>query len=293
MSDVSVVGLGEMGGALARALINAGKSVTVWNRSEAKSTALVALGAKAPVNTAEAIAASPVVIICLSSYAASLDVLQQPGVADVMKGRLVVQLSSGTPGHARSLDSWVRAKGARYLDGAIAAWPRQIGGPEASIIGAGPEADFALAEPLLRVLAGNVSYVGANIGHAAAITNAAMAYFAGHWIGFAQGAAISEAEGIDPATFGEMLSGIGSMFADDMLKMGRAIADNRFDNAEATIKTITGDLGWLAEYAGDLGTDTAFPQLAADTFRRARDSGFGAEQHSAVVKVLRSPKPAA
>lgn len=289
MSDVSVLGLGEMGSSLARALLNAGKSVTVWNRSEEKSAALVALGARAAVDAADAVAASPVIVVCLSSYAASHEVLEQAGVG-AFEGRLVIQLSSGTPGHARSLESWVRARGGLYLDGSIAAWPRQIGGPEASIIAAGAEADFSAAEPLLKILAGNISHVGRNIGHAAAIANAAMAYFAGHWIGFAQGAAISEAEGIDPATFGEMLSAIAPIFADDMLKMGKAIADNRFDQAEASIKTITGDLGWLAEYAGDAGTDTAFPRLAADTFRRARDAGFGAEQHGAVIKVLRSPQ---
>ena len=45
MSDVSVVGLGAMGSALARALMRAGHRVTVWNRTASKAEALVREGA--------------------------------------------------------------------------------------------------------------------------------------------------------------------------------------------------------------------------------------------------------
>ncbi len=45
MSDISMIGLGAMGGALARALQNGGRDITVWNRSAEKMEALVANGA--------------------------------------------------------------------------------------------------------------------------------------------------------------------------------------------------------------------------------------------------------
>lgn len=200
---------------------------------------------------------------------------------------MLIQLSSGAPDHARSLDGWVRGYGACYLDGAIAAWPRQIGGPDAAITIAGPEGAFAVAEPLLRILAGNINYLGTNIGHPTALANAGIAYFAGHRLGFIHGAAMCEAEGIDPAMFGSMMSGIAPIFADDMSRMGKAIAENSFDNPEATIMTISGDLSRLAAYAETIGISKAFPQLAADIFQRAQNDGAGAEQHGAVIKVIR------
>jgi 3-hydroxyisobutyrate dehydrogenase-like beta-hydroxyacid dehydrogenase len=43
MSDVSVVGLGSMGSALARALVGAGREVTVWNRTSAKAEVLTSV----------------------------------------------------------------------------------------------------------------------------------------------------------------------------------------------------------------------------------------------------------
>jgi len=45
MSDISTLGLGLMGSALARSLVNGGHDVTVWNRSPAKIQPLVDAGA--------------------------------------------------------------------------------------------------------------------------------------------------------------------------------------------------------------------------------------------------------
>jgi 3-hydroxyisobutyrate dehydrogenase-like beta-hydroxyacid dehydrogenase len=288
MSDVTVIGLGEMGSALARAFLAAGRIVTVWNRSQARVAPLEAMGAVRAASVADAVAASPVSVICLSDYAATMSVLGESGVAERLEGRLVVQLTSGTPREARALESWATSRGADYLDGAIAAWPRHIGGAEASITIVGPEPAFSSAQPLLALLAGSVTYMGADIGHAMATFNAALAYFAGHWIGFSHGAAICEAEGIDPADFGEMLAGLSPAFAEDMRHMGRVVADDRFDEPESSIKTVSADIARLVQLSADLNIGNAFPTFAAGIFRRAQDAGYGAEEHSAVIKVLRT-----
>jgi 3-hydroxyisobutyrate dehydrogenase-like beta-hydroxyacid dehydrogenase len=287
MSDVTVIGLGSMGSALARAFLAAGKTVTIWNRSPAKTAPLERLGAVRALTTAEAVAASPVLVICLSDYAATSSVLGEKSVAEMLSGRLIVQLTSGTPKQARTLEAWAITHRASYLDGAISAWPSQIGGPDAAIVIAGREALFISAEPLLKLLAGGLTYVGTNIGHAKALFNAALAYFAGHWIGFSHGAAICEAEGLNTDQFGEMMAGLSPAFAEDMRHMGRVIAEDRFGHPESTIKTVGADISRLIELSGDLKIGTAFPMFAADIFRRAADAGYGAEEHCAVIKVLR------
>ncbi|MBY3037527.1 NAD(P)-dependent oxidoreductase [Rhizobium leguminosarum] len=288
MSDVSVIGLGEMGSALARAFLAGEKTVTAWSRNPARAAPLQAVGAIGAATVADAIAASPVTVICLSDYAATLSILEDIGVADTLRGRLMVQLTSGTPREARMLAGWVTSRGAEYLDGAIAAWPRHIGGPDAAVTVVGPEAVFSSALPLLKLLAGNVTYMGSDIGHAMAVFNAALGYFAGHWIGFSYGAAICEAEGIDPVDFGEMLAGLSPAFAEDMRHMGRVIADDRFGEPESSIRTVSADIARLVQLSGDLNIGRAFPTFAADIFQRAHDAGYSAEEHSAVIKVLRT-----
>ena len=57
MSDISMIGLGAMGTALAKAQVKAGHEVTVWNRSPQRMAPLVALGAKEAENMAAAVQA--------------------------------------------------------------------------------------------------------------------------------------------------------------------------------------------------------------------------------------------
>lgn len=288
MSDVTVIGLGLMGSALARAFLAGGKSVTVWNRSPGKAAALEAAGAHAATRPADAIAASPVIVICLSDYAATGMMLGADGAWSALAGRLVLQLTSGTPNEARTFAARVQAHGGACLDGAIGAWPGQIGSPDASIVVSGPQGLFADAEPLLKLLAGNLTHMGEDIGHASAIYNAGLAYFAGHWIGFAQGAAICAAEGLDVAKFGETMSGLSPLFGEDMRAMGRIVAEGEFGNPESTLDTVHADIARLAALSGELNVSTEFPAVAAGLFARAAAAGHGREQPAAVVKVLRA-----
>jgi 3-hydroxyisobutyrate dehydrogenase-like beta-hydroxyacid dehydrogenase len=288
MSDVSVIGLGEMGAALTGAFLKAGQSVTVWNRSTAKAASLQARGAALAASPAEAVSASPVIVICVSDYAATSAILGADGVMQALAGKLVVQLTSGIPKQARALEAQVLAAGARYLDGAIAAWPRQIGGPEATIVIGGPEAAFAKARPLLGALAG-VSHVGAEIGQALVLFNAALAYLAGHWIGFSHGAAICEAEGVSADAFGAMMASLSPSLGQDLSHMGKAIAAGRFERPESTLRTAGTDIARLVELSADLKIGADWPRFAAAIFQRGIAAGFGEEEHCAVVKVLRAP----
>ena len=79
-SDVTVVGLGAMGTALATALIDAGRSVTVWNRSSDKLKPLVELGATGLSDLSEAISASPRTVICLLNYSTTNTLFENPHI---------------------------------------------------------------------------------------------------------------------------------------------------------------------------------------------------------------------
>ena len=280
-TDVTVLGLGEMGSALARAFVDAGHAVTVWNRTASRGSELVARGARLAPDAAAAVAASPVVVVCLSSYPAARAVLAGSDVA----GRTVVQLGSGTPDDARDADEWLRGRGAGYLDGAVAAWPRQVGTPEGGILIAGPADLYARHADLLAAL-GTVSQVGEPIGSAAAFASSLLAYLAGRWIGFAHGTLICQAEGIDVTAYGAMIASLGGILAEDDRHMGEVVAHGRFTEPESTLRTAAADIADLERHADAAGIGRDFPAFAADVFRRGVDAGFGAEEHVAIVKVL-------
>ena len=138
MSDVTMIGLGAMGSALARAFLRAGYSVTVWNRTAARMQPLVDLGATAAPSPADAARASPVTVVCIDNYATTRRLLDEAGMLQALAGRTLIQLSTGTPAEARALGGWLQAQGVNVLDGAILPYPDGIGAADARILFAGP-----------------------------------------------------------------------------------------------------------------------------------------------------------
>jgi 3-hydroxyisobutyrate dehydrogenase-like beta-hydroxyacid dehydrogenase len=133
-SEVAVIGLEAMGSALARALLRNGHRVTVWNRTSAKAEPLVRHGAVRAESAALAVGASPVVIVCVGDYEATHRILDTKEVATAFAGRVLVQLSTGSPQDAQACAAWARERRVDYLDGAIQATPSQMGRPDTTIL---------------------------------------------------------------------------------------------------------------------------------------------------------------
>src|SRR5689334_11460106 len=104
MSEVTVIGLGNMGFALARALLEKGRTVTIWNRSPEKAVSLVEKGAVLAPSAAVAVTASPIILICVTNYAAANHILGE--VATNLSSKLLVQFTTGSPQEARASETW-------------------------------------------------------------------------------------------------------------------------------------------------------------------------------------------
>jgi 3-hydroxyisobutyrate dehydrogenase-like beta-hydroxyacid dehydrogenase len=285
--NVTVIGLGAMGGALANALLAKGLKVTVWNRSKSKAASLAAKGALVAENVKEAIEASSLVVICVSDYKAAAKIFSEVG-KEVLHGRTLVHLSTGTPKEARDMDAWCRQQGANCLNGDILAWPRQIGTADATITFCGNNEIFKQFETELSALAGIINYRGEEPGASAVLFSAVLAYLAGNWIGFCHGALICEKEGFRPDAFGELIYNISPILATESKHMGQVIQHNKFTDPESTINTTGLDLHLLVQQSKEAGISDELPRFAANIFQRAIDAGYGAEEHAAIIKVMRA-----
>ncbi|WP_346040871.1 NAD(P)-dependent oxidoreductase [Actinomadura chokoriensis] len=178
--QISVLGLGAMGAAIARAWLAAGYETTVWNRTASRAEPLIANGAKAAATAAEAVAASDLVIVCLLDDASVGEALADADLA----GKDLVNITTGTPGDARERADWAAGRGARYLDGGIMAVPPMIGVPEsgAYVFYSGSPELFAERRDALGVPA-VAKYIGEDAGSAAlrdvALLSAMTSMFAG------------------------------------------------------------------------------------------------------------------
>ncbi len=158
---VSVLGLGDMGKALASALLASGRPTTVWNRTAAKGDELVARGALRAGTVEAAVTAGPVVIVCLLDHDSVLETLEP--VAGKLAGRTVVNLTTGTPAQAEELSAWVTGHGADFLAGGIMAIPQTVATPDAFFLYSGQERVFEAYRETFEVL-GEAKYLGPDTG---------------------------------------------------------------------------------------------------------------------------------
>jgi 3-hydroxyisobutyrate dehydrogenase-like beta-hydroxyacid dehydrogenase len=190
---VTVIGLGSMGSALARAFMDSGYQTTVWNRSEEKCREFVAQGAIPAATVKDAILASPITFICLLDYKTTRQILES--WHESLIGSTIVNLASGTPEQARELSAWIALHQGDYLDGAIMATPSMIGQHETLLFYAGSEMAFNRYKTTLHTLGGKTSFVGSDPGLAKLKELAVGSTLVPALWGFLEGAALIKKSG--------------------------------------------------------------------------------------------------
>lgn len=285
-SKVSMIGLGVMGSSLANVLLQNGYQVTVWNRTPAKAAPLIKAGAVLATSVVEAVAASPVVLVCVADDHATMEVLSAAGAG--LEGRVIVGLSAGTPQDARDTEAWMKQRGALYLDGGIMATPGQIGRPDTTILASGSAAALEQSEPFLRSIAGNLIYMGESVGTAAAWDLATLSCIFGALIGFMHGARILESEKLPVSDFGAMIAELSPVLGEMIKQTGDVIHQERYNQPESSVQTCTLGAELFVKQAQEAGINAEYPNFAFGLFQKAVAAGYGREELGAVIKVLRS-----
>jgi 3-hydroxyisobutyrate dehydrogenase-like beta-hydroxyacid dehydrogenase len=280
---VLMIGLGAMGSVLARLLLEKGKTVTVWNRSEGKSLPLRAIGATYTPDIREAVATNDIIIICLLDYTTTEQVLQDIS----LEGKTVIQLSTGTPQDARLMAASFGARGAEYLDGAILATPSQMGTDHTPIFVSGNKAAWATSADTLRILGGGVSYLGEASGAASAWDIAALSSMFGMMIGFLNGARIIESEGLQVADLGNMILDIAPVLGQMIKDTADDIQQQKYDSPQSSLDICAGTFDLMVRLSAENKLDAGFARFAQQLFRKGQDAGYGQLRISALMKTLR------
>ncbi len=283
MSDITVIGLGLMGSALARAIHGAGHGLTVWNRSAEKSQPFAARGVAVAPDLAGAIEASPVVVFCVDDYAVTQAIVGTNGVAARLAGRTVVQLSTGTAREARDSAAWMQAQDIAYLDGALLCGPPDIGTRASLVLLAGEEAAYEQAGGLLACLGGSVRYLGTNVAAASTLDLAWLCDSYGRFLAVTHAARLCESQGVGVDEF-------AALFAEDsaVRRYASVISSGDLENCTATLQVWRGALQRILAQSRDAGIGTGFPDYVDGLLKAAVDAGYGGEHVMALVKVLRT-----
>jgi 3-hydroxyisobutyrate dehydrogenase-like beta-hydroxyacid dehydrogenase len=283
MTSVTVLGLGPMGQALSAALLDAGHSVTVWNRTESKAAALRARGATVASTPERAVAASEVTLINVVDHDAVDYVLDAAGGA--VDSRTIVGLSSDTPDRARQTAKLVEDRGGRYLDGAIMTPTTTIGTPSASILFAGPQSLFDAHGQVFTTL-GTASWLGEDIGRAAAFDMSLLDLFWTSVSGFMHAVNVARANGITPGELLPHARGIVDILPPIFEELAERIEADRHVDSSAPVSSVAASVRHLIAASHDAGVDAG----ALEAFRRytdtAVDNGHGGEEISRIASAM-------
>ena len=283
-SEVTFVGLGAMGSALARAAVRAGKTVTVWNRSPGAAAAFAGHATIAGSIEA-AVRSSPLTVTCLSDYGTTRSVLEPawPGLA----GRTLCCLSSGAPAEARSLSTSAAGRDVRYLDGAIASYPARIGAPTTAIFYSGDADAFRDNQPLLAALAGAGRYVGADPGAAAVCDQGWLAVLGGFLVGILHGAAQCDSENVPAGVIFEAVPAFVQEFTALAVEIAPMVAARRYEGDQAALSLYLPAFEFLETSAADSGISTALPELLRTMVAAGMARGLGHLEFAALFELIR------
>jgi 3-hydroxyisobutyrate dehydrogenase-like beta-hydroxyacid dehydrogenase len=284
---VSVIGLGLMGAALARALVDAGHQTTVWNRSSAKADALVAAGATRAKTVADAVSASPLVIACVLDDVALRGVLDP--VAGELSGRALINLTSGTPEQARALAAWADQHGIDHLDGKILAFPSTIGGPDAFLLYSGAQDVYTVHEPTLAAL-GSATYLGADPGLASLYDLGIVGLMYGVITGFVHALALLRADGIDPEAF--LPFATEAMGIMPLADIARQVQTGNYGGREAHLDMQVAYMDHIIESSLARDVDPTFPAYVKELMHRAIAAGHGSDDFGRLLDGFSTPAEA-
>lgn len=287
MKDVSILGLGTMGATIARLLLAKGYRVTIWNRTRAKADALVREGANEATSAASAVAASPVVLICVHDYKATKEILGADGVAAAVAGRVLVQLSTTSPQEAKDTELWAHQHGGMYVDGAIQVAPDQMAQPDTTILVSGAREAFQRSEDVLKVLGGNVTYLGESATLAATMDLATLSYVYGSFLGFMHGALISESQGLDVKKYGSIVANMTPSFGEFLKHESQVIQSGNYAVSQSPLKISVEAVDRILTATQEMNINADFAEYAARLFRQADEDGYSDEEIAALIKVLR------
>ncbi|HEY3681475.1 MAG TPA: NAD(P)-binding domain-containing protein [Streptosporangiaceae bacterium] len=283
-ADVTILGLGAMGRALAGALLAAGHRVAIWNRTASRGDDLAARGAIPAATPAAAVEASPLVIVCLLDHAAVRTVLDAVGGG--VRGRTVVNLTNGTPAQAREAAAWAAGQGAAYLDGGIMAVPAMIG-RAGFVLYSGDRAAFAAHEPALAAL-GEARYLGAEPGLAAVYDLGLLSAMYGMYGGFLQAVALVRAAGRPAAEFAPLAVAWLSAMSAGLPAMASAADSGDHGGTGSNLAMQAAGFPNLLSAAEDSGVRTDLITPLATLLDRAVAKGHGSDGISALADLLRT-----
>jgi 3-hydroxyisobutyrate dehydrogenase len=282
---VGFVGLGIMGGHMARNLLNAGFQLTVWNRTASRAEPLRAEGAAVAGSPAEVAAASEVTVSCVSDSPDVESVALGPGgiIEGGRPGSVYIDCSTIAPSAARRVAQAMAERGITMLDAPVSGGDAGARAATLSIMVGGDEEAFEACRPVFEAMGKTIVHAGpGGAGQVVKLCNQAAGAL--HLLAMAEAITLCRRAGVEPA---KMLEAVSAGAAGSWMLSNLAPRALRGDFAPGfMVELQQKDLRLVLEAAAETRTALPGTALVNQVFRTLEARGRGRDGTQAIVDAL-------
>ena len=293
MSSIAFIGLGNMGGPMARNLLKAQAQVHAFDVSAAAITAIVDAGAKKAASALEAVREVDTVVTMLpaGSHVRSVYLDDDGVLKAVRKGTLLIDCSTIDIDSARAVHTAATAAGFDFLDAPVSGG---VGGAEAATLAfmcGGSDQAFARAKPILEKMGKRIVHAGGpGAGQAAKICNNML--LAISMIGTCEAFVLGEKLGLEPQKLFDIMSAASGQcwslttYCPVPGPVPAAPSNRNYQGGFATALMLK-DLKLSQNAAQSAGAATPLGAEAAQLYALFAAKGEGGTDFSGIINLLR------
>lgn len=285
MAHLGYIGLGTMGGRVTKRLLEAGHTVTGYNRTKSKCQWLIDAGLQWADTPRQVAASADVVFSMVTNTAALQQVTEgQDGLlAGLSAGKIYCDMSTVSPAFSRDLAARVAAVGAQMLDVPVSGSVITLEQGNLSLMVGGDQTAFEKVKPLLLDIGPKVNYVGAN-GQAVLMKIAINLNLAVQFLAFSEGLLLAEKGGIPREVALETM--LNSVVASPSLKYRAPFVLNMPDEAWFNVNMMQKDLLLALEMGRELDVPLSSVALSNEVLTAARALGLAKEDFAIMFEVI-------
>ena len=288
--NVTILGTGRMGSAMAERVAQAGHDVVLWNRDGGRSASLAdRLGCSVAPDPASAVTSSSVVLSVLANGAVTEEILLDPAVlASLPHESVVCDMATSGLDTAETLAAAYAAASRSFVDSPVAGSVTSVLSGALLVMASGPESAVARAHDIFSTFAGRVVYLGeAGRGQAMKLSAGLVVHSLNSAV--SEGLALATRAGIDPSIAYEVLrsSSVGAPYLGykEQVFLGA-------DSPVAMSLDLSGkDLALISNLASDLSLELSALTGVQHGVTAARAMGFGSSDMADLYRYLLGEAP--
>lgn len=283
MANLGFIGLGRMGRHMARHLLKAGHTVTVYNRSRGAVDELAREGARPASNPSETARQSRVLFTCLPT-AESVEQTLREALTEAQPGDIYVDHSTIGVSDARRLAALCAEHGVQFIDAPISGGPWGAEAGTLSIMCGGDPAAYEAVLPCLQVMGKQLYLLGpVGAGSVAKLCNQMLVGI--HAAAMAEAFVLATKAGIDPKVFYEIVSGATGQSKQIDRSIPNFIFPGKFE-AAFSIEHMHKDMGFAMTLGREQQVRLLVGSIAMQMLEEARAAGYNQSDTAAVIRPL-------